>query len=74
MEQQFIPHDRLKRLQENIGFLDNYKGPEIKGVEYVVGDSLNEIDEELSAELGSLAMINRMREKAINKIMNYKKS
>ena len=66
-EKKYISIPRLRILQENIGFIDNYL-PNDDEVHHV-GDDLETIDVENTNLLYELGQLNRRRNEIIDKLM-----
>ena len=68
MRPKFISKERASKLEEAIGWLSNYKTP-INEINFI-GNSLEDIDKELSKDLKELGDINIRRGELISKIKN----
>lgn len=74
MTEQSIKHlhaEKMRKLQETIGFLDSYKP--VKGEKHVIKQDNSDItDEGMTILLNKLGQINQEREFIINKLMGIK--
>ena len=65
MEKQFITHNRLKSLQDSIGWLNNVKTDDTL---YLVGESIKDFDASFTALLTELRALNTRREIIIKQL------
>lgn len=68
MTRQFISLDKAIRLEQSIGFLSNFTIDNTnKDIEYVIGNSLEDVDEKYTKLFQKLIKINTQRQKLLNK-------
>lgn len=68
MTTKYLSVERLRQLQDNVGFLDNYDGPS-KDELHVVGPSIENHDPKLSKELRELGILNNRRKELIKRLI-----
>lgn len=68
MVKQYISKQKIKVLEDSIGFLSNYKTPDSQ-VSHIVGENLNDIDLENTILLNRLGQINLERENLIKELL-----
>lgn len=67
MKKKFLSKIRMQSLQDSINFLEYYE--EVPNEIHVIGESLEEIDPEMTELLQKLGKINTERAEVINKLM-----
>lgn len=67
MEKKFLTLERVRKLEETIGFLTHYRPTE--GEVHVIGTSLEEVDEKHTRLLKRLGELNVEREKILKELM-----
>jgi hypothetical protein len=70
MKNEYIPIDRLQRLQKSIKYLDTYLIPENKI--HHIGPNINTINVKETKLLNELGKINKRRENIISELMSIK--
>lgn len=69
METKFLPIEKIRLLEEVIGWLSEYKNDLPDEETHVVGESLEEVDFELTVLLRELGELNIRRQQIIDQLM-----